>query len=233
MKTTNILSTATFLPTLPIGATLTFELRYADQIKAFAGATRLIGYRDKKYILLETPCDPELTQLLAEPAGMQVVVRGLTSSRYGEIFALKSHILSVLHRPEKMIAIALPPSVSIHRMREYPRFNVSRIIHLDIDERNTLAKLINFSLGGCAIRLSNNQFIDVGETVRFTINGLFNTPVEFEGDVKSAVINGDGLQLGIKFREGVSELAYETLAKLILTSELTEASSAQTSPTVQ
>lgn len=222
MKTTNTLSTATFLPTLPIGSVLTLELRYSDQSKAFGGATRLIGFRDKKYILLETPSDPELNKLLIEPAGLQVVVRGLTASRYGEIFALKSHILSVLHRPEKMVAIALPPTVSIHRMREFPRFNVSRIITLDLEGQETLAKLTNFSLGGCAIRVANHQFIDNGELVRFTINGLFEEPVMFEGEVKSVAGSGEGLQLGLEFREGMQEQVYDTLAKLILTSELSE-----------
>ncbi|WP_325894154.1 PilZ domain-containing protein [Grimontia sp. NTOU-MAR1] len=220
MKTTDILTPSAFLPTLPVGTPLTFELRYKDKIKAFGGASRLIGYREKKYILLETPTDPELSKLLTDTSGMQAVVRGLTSSRYGEIFAFKSHILSVLHRPEKMIAIELPPQVSIHRMRSDARYAVSRIVHLIIDGRKALAKLSDFSLSGCAIRVSSSQFIDEGETIGFVINALFDHPVEFEGTVMNVTSNGDGVQLGIKFSDASKSKSRDTLAKLILASEL-------------
>lgn len=211
---------------------MNFELRYKDDIKVFGGASRLIGYRDKKYILLDMPGDPELSKLLIDTSGMQVVVRGLTSSRYGEIFAFKSHILSVLHRPEKMIAIALPPEINIQRMRKHARFSVSRIIHLILDGRHTLAKLADFSLGGCAIRVSNNHFIDQGETVTFVINALFDHPVKFEGTVMSVKGNGEGVQLGIRFNDASKSNARDTLAKLILASELSADNSTSAVSTV-
>ncbi|MEZ8140961.1 hypothetical protein A1OO_15915 [Enterovibrio norvegicus FF-33] len=220
MKTTDTLSAAAFLPTIPVGTALTFELRYKDNIKAFSGSSRLIGYRDRKYLLLETPSDPELSKLLSDPSGWQVIVRGISSSRYGEIFAFKSHILSVMHRPEKMLAIAIPDSVGIHRMRRFARYTVSRIVQVEINGRGTLAKLADFSLGGCAIRVSNSQFIEPGESVRFNINALFDTPIMFEGTVVTVTSSGEGIQLGIKFNNEGSHQARDTLARLIMSSEI-------------
>ncbi|MGF1768414.1 flagellar brake protein [Enterovibrio makurazakiensis] len=220
MKTTDSLSPSVFLPTIPVGTALTFELKYKDNHKAFGGTSRLIGYRDKKYMLLETPADPELGKLLLEPADWEVVIRGLSSSRYGEIFALRSHILSVMHRPEKMLAIAIPSSVSIHRMRRFARYTVSRIVKLAINGRNTLAKLADFSLGGCAIRVSNSQFVDKGESVRFSISNLLDETVYFNGTVASVSSSGEGIQLGITFNDERTHQSRDVLARLILSTEL-------------
>lgn len=170
--------------------------------------------------MLETPSDPELSKLLSDPSGLQIVVKGLNASRYGEIFAFKSHILSVMHRPEKMLAIALPDIVNIHRMRQHARYNVSRIVQLEIDGRNTLAKLADVSLGGCAIRTSSNLFVDTGETIRVIINSLFEEPVYFDGVVASVSGHGEGIQLGIQFNEPETDLLKNTLGRLIVQADI-------------
>ncbi|KXF80832.1 PilZ domain-containing protein [Enterovibrio coralii] len=220
MNTTDTLAPAAFLPTVAVGTALSFELKYKDRISAFTGASKLIGYRDKKYILLETPPDPELSKLLNDPSGLQVVIKGLNASRFGEIFAFKSHILSVMHRPEKMLAIALPDVVNIHRMRKYARYPVSRIVQIEIDSKNTLAKLADFSLGGCAIRTSANLFVDQGESLRVVINSLFDDPIFFDGTVATVSGHGEGIQLSIKFDEPCSEMLKNTLGRLIVQSDI-------------
>ncbi|MDD1780261.1 flagellar brake protein [Enterovibrio sp. ZSDZ35] len=216
MIITDTLTPAAFLPTIAVGSALSFELKYKDKISAFSGPSKLIGFRDKKYILLETPSDPELSKLLNDPSGLQVVVKGLNCSRFGEIFVFKTHILSVMHRPEKMLAVALPDVVNIHRMRKFARYTISRIVQLEIDGRNTLAKLADFSLGGCAIRTAANLFVDQGEVLRVVINSLFHEPVCFDGVVASVSSHGEGIQLGIQFNETATDALKNTLGRLIV-----------------
>ncbi|MEZ9524687.1 PilZ domain-containing protein [Enterovibrio norvegicus] len=222
MKTTDTLTPSQFLPMLPVGTPLTLELRYKDQSKAFGGASRVIGYRDKKYVLIEMPADRELGKLLEDPSMFHVVVRGLSASKFGDIFAFQSHILSVMHRPEKMLAIAIPQSIGIHRMRKNPRFSISRIVQLELDDRMAIAKLSDISLTGCGVRVTSSLLVEKGQGIRVVFNKLFESPLAFSGEIANVQSCGEGLQLGVCFSEKPPHRIREAIAHLLAQAELTD-----------
>ncbi|WP_434361356.1 flagellar brake protein [Parasalinivibrio latis] len=218
MKRTETLPPDQLFKNVDIGTKLALEIRPGNR-PMLQGSSKLVGYLDKRFVLIDYPNNRDIDSLISTSDSLDIVVRGLTTSKHRDIFAFQSHILSTIYRPVKMLAISLPDEIAIHRVRQHPRIPISREIRFISQTDASYALMRDFSIAGCAVKLPLTHSVKVGEVCTIALFNQGNSKVACKGTVVNKSNALKHSVLGVRFDDQENTIA-EIYPQLLLESDL-------------
>ncbi|MFH1090673.1 MAG: flagellar brake protein [Pseudomonadota bacterium] len=190
---------------------LKFRLLGMSTIKAKL-ASRLVGYRIKKYLVLEQPSHQGLPARMEEGTGWSV-----SFINEGDIISFNSTIIGSCRYPVPLIFLSYPESVDRTTLRQGKRFPVSiKAACTRVDGQPDLkvdpvpCLIRDISGGGCQV-ITATAF-DPGDTLDITMELPDNRRLEgILAEVKSVRSLGGRYVLGLSFAVGLGLDGYKGL----------------------
>lgn len=164
-------------------------------------STLYIGHKQDQYLILELSQKATEALTLRKLINVDIIVRAITDTELGHIVAFKTNVLAHITSPAHLIFLRPPSNFATKPIREHERYKVRLNCEVTFDTLSLDATLVDFSVSGCGIYLTQQSDIDVGWKIK--VNSLLNE--HLEDDLVYKVVSkkrqGQGWLLGIQFPE--------------------------------
>ncbi|MFI3274570.1 PilZ domain-containing protein [Vibrio sp.] len=164
-------------------------------------STLYIGHKQDQYLILELSQKATEALTLRKLINVDIIVRAITDTELGQIVAFKTNVLAHITSPAHLIFLRPPSNFATKPIREHERYKVRLNCEVTFDTLSLDATLVDFSVSGCGIYLTQQSDIDVGWKIK--VNSLLNE--HLEDDLVYKVVSkkrqGQGWLLGIQFPE--------------------------------
>ncbi|WGV98299.1 PilZ domain-containing protein [Vibrio sp. YMD68] len=147
---------------------LTIYIGHDDQIES---AVTFIGMKKNHYLIFELNGKPSNDMIYKNLIGSEVVVRGVCRDLERHVIAFRSTISSIKTLSSWMLFIDYPTVIEQKPLRSSKRFKVDLAVLVAISEQRYHARVIDISVSGCAIKLSDSPVnIALGEEIRIVFD---------------------------------------------------------------
>ncbi|WP_274677092.1 flagellar brake domain-containing protein [Vibrio aestuarianus] len=132
---------------------------------SYSFSTSVVGYKRDRYALLDMPTKVQEDLVMRKIVNVQVTLRGICDTEFGHILAFKSTIIRSMSKPIGLLFIRFPNHFVTKAIREHERYKLSLPATITDNERKIKAKLVDFSISGCALFISIRPTIPRGVLV--------------------------------------------------------------------
>ncbi len=164
-------------------------------------STLYIGHKQDQYLILELSQKATEALTLRKLINVDTIVRAITDTELGHSVAFKTNVLAHITSPAQLIFLRPPSSFATKPIREHERYKVRLNCEVTFDTLSLDATLVDFSVSGCGIYLTQQSDIDVGWKIK--VNSLLNE--HLDSDLVYKVVSkkrqGQGWLFGIQFPE--------------------------------
>ncbi|NGZ13526.1 flagellar brake protein [Vibrio aestuarianus] len=181
---------------------------------SYSFSTSVVGYKRDRYALLDMPTKVQEDLVMRKIVNVQVTLRGICDTEFGHILAFKSTIIRSMSKPIGLLFIRFPNHFVTKAIREHERYKLSLPATITDNERKIKAKLVDFSISGCALFITTTNDLEK-ETIINVKSAL--TPL-LPSDLTSQIISirshENGYLVGVKFAQPIEmtpELKQEVL----------------------
>lgn len=177
-------------------------------------STLYIGHKEDQYLVLELSQKSTEALTLRKLNNVDIIIRAITDTELGHIVAFKTSVLSHITHPAHLIFLRPPSNFATKPIREHERYKINLSCEVSFDTLALDATLIDFSISGCGVLLTQQSDIDIGMKIKVSSILDEHLPEDLAYKVVSKKRQGQGWLLGIQFPEHL-ELD-EELKKLLL-----------------
>ena len=177
-------------------------------------STLYIGHKEDQYLVLELSQKSTEALTLRKLNNVDIIIRAITDTELGHIVAFKTSVLSHITHPAHLIFLRPPSNFATKPIREHERYKINLSCEASFDTLTLDATLIDFSISGCGVFLTQQSDIDIGMKIKVSSILDEHLPDDLTYKVVSKKRHGQGWLLGIQFPEHL-ELD-EDLKKLLL-----------------
>ena len=177
-------------------------------------STLYIGHKEDQYLVLELSQKSTEALTLRKLNNVDIIIRAITDTELGHIVAFKTSVLSHITHPAHLIFLRPPSNFATKPIREHERYKINLSCEVSFDTLALDATLIDFSISGCGVFLTQQSDIDIGMKIKVSSILDEHLPEGLTYKVVSKKRQGQGWLLGIQFPEHL-ELD-EELKKLLL-----------------
>ncbi|MEZ9001572.1 PilZ domain-containing protein [Vibrio splendidus] len=163
--------------------------------------TLYIGHKEEQYLVLELSQKATEALTLRKLINVDIIVRAITDTELGHIVAFKTNVLAHITSPAHLIFLRPPSSFATKPIREHERYKVRLSCEVTFDTLSLDATLVDFSVSGCCVYITQQSDIDVGWKIQ--VNSVLSEYLDSEQvyNVVSKKRQGQGWLLGIQFPE--------------------------------
>ncbi|MEZ8758553.1 PilZ domain-containing protein [Vibrio splendidus] len=164
-------------------------------------STLYIGHKEDQYLILELAQKATEALTLRKLTNVDIIVRAITDTELGHIVAFKTNVLAHITSPAHLIFLRPPSSFATKPIREHERYKVRLSCEVTFDTLSLDATLVDFSVSGCGVYITQQSDIDVGWKIQ--VNSILSEYLDSEQvyNVVSKKRQGQGWLLGIQFPE--------------------------------
>ena len=177
-------------------------------------STLYIGHKEDQYLVLELSQKSTEALTLRKLNNVDIIIRAITDTELGHIVAFKTSVLSHITQPAHLIFLRPPSNFATKPIREHERYKINLSSEVSFDTLTLDATLIDFSISGCGVFLSQQSDIDIGMKIKVSSILDEHLPDNLIYKVVSKKRHGQGWLLGIQFPEHLD--LDEELKKLLL-----------------
>ncbi|MFA0330051.1 PilZ domain-containing protein [Vibrio cyclitrophicus] len=163
--------------------------------------TLYIGHKKEQYLILELSQKATEALTLRKLINVDIIVRAITDTELGHIVAFKTNVLAHITSPAHLIFLRPPSNFATKPIREHERYKVRLSCEVTFDTLSLDATLVDFSVSGCGVYITQQSDIDVGWKIQ--VNSVLSEYLDSEliYNVVSKKRQGQGWLLGIQFPE--------------------------------